>query len=98
MKKYNSADLIRGLKTKHIYGLFRRNISLPHKEDITSFYRTYFFNGILNKQISSYHFFNLPFSWSYSKEGYLFWLRMYRETLNIIRKHETSIHKKNKRF
>lgn len=95
MNKYNSADLIRCLKIKHIYGLFRRNLSLPYKEEnLETYYRKYFFKDILNKQISHYRFLYFPFAWSDTKEGYNFWLRMYQETLIMVRKHETFIHKK----
>lgn len=86
----NSVDLIRLLKRKHIYGLFRRNTSLPYKDaDATSIYRNIFFQDILDKQISLYHFFIFPFTWNETKEGYLFWAITYQET------HETFIHKKN---
>lgn len=90
MKEYNYIDLIRILKRKHIYGLFRRNTSLPYTDvNITSLRRNQFFRGILNKQISFYSFFMFPFTWSETKEGWKFWVRTYKET------HETFIHKKN---
>jgi hypothetical protein len=82
---FNSVDLIRLLKRKHIYGLFRRNTSLPYKDaDAISFYRNIFFQDILDKQISLFHFFNFPFIWSETKEGYLFWSRTYLEIHRII--------------